>query len=68
MTDGGLKQKVTRLRQAYAPHEHRPLGGYLVAMGTYATVTASLVGLATAARVVLRRAVARLADLASSKA
>ena len=29
----GLKQKAARLRQAYAPHEHRPLGGYLVGDG-----------------------------------
>ncbi|MEU4714621.1 DUF1360 domain-containing protein [Micromonospora purpureochromogenes] len=48
MTQGGLKQKVARLRQAYAPHEYRPLGGYLAAMGTYATVTASLAGLVRA--------------------
>ncbi|MFU8851957.1 DUF1360 domain-containing protein [Micromonospora sp. SL1-18] len=48
MTGSGLKQKVARLRQAYAPHESRPLGGYLAAMGTYVTVTASLVGLVRA--------------------
>lgn len=48
MTQGGLKQRVARLRQAYAPHEYRPLGSYLAAMGTYATVTASLVGLVRA--------------------
>ncbi|MEH1015868.1 DUF1360 domain-containing protein [Micromonospora sp. CPCC 206060] len=48
MTDRGLKQRVTRLRQAYAPHEHRPLGGYLAAMGSYAGVTA---GLATLVRI-----------------
>ncbi|MFG1775739.1 DUF1360 domain-containing protein [Micromonospora sp. NPDC049051] len=40
-----LKDKVARLRQAYAPHEHRPLGGYLAAMGTYAGVTAGIAGL-----------------------
>jgi len=45
VTDNGLKQKVTRLRQAYAPHEHRPLGGYLAAMGTYVGVTGALAGL-----------------------
>lgn len=44
----GLREKVARLRRAYAPHEHRPLGGYLAAMGMYAGVTAAL---ATAARV-----------------
>ncbi|MEU9508282.1 DUF1360 domain-containing protein [Micromonospora sp. NPDC048170] len=43
MTD--LREKVARLRQAYAPHEHRPLGGYLAAMGTYAGVTAGIAGL-----------------------
>ncbi|MEU8262383.1 DUF1360 domain-containing protein [Micromonospora sp. NPDC048999] len=48
MTGSGLKQRVARLRQAYAPHEHRPLEGYLKAMGTYVTVTASLVGLVKA--------------------
>ena len=49
MTPTGLKQKVARLRQAYAPHEQRPLGGYLAAMGVYATVTAALAGLVRAA-------------------
>lgn len=34
--------KLSRLRQAYAPHEHRPLGGYLGSMSVYATVTSSL--------------------------
>ncbi|GIJ27529.1 hypothetical protein Vqi01_26910 [Micromonospora qiuiae] len=46
---GELKQKVTRLRQAYAPHEHRPLGGYLASMGTYAGVTAAIATLVKAA-------------------
>lgn len=36
------------LRRAYAPHEHRPLGGYLVAMGVYTGVTATLAGLVRA--------------------
>ncbi|MCX4389877.1 DUF1360 domain-containing protein [Micromonospora peucetia] len=40
-----LREKVARLRQAYAPHEHRPLGGYLAAMGTYAGVTAGIAAL-----------------------
>ncbi|MEO3776917.1 DUF1360 domain-containing protein [Micromonospora sp. B11E3] len=48
MTQTSLKQKVARLRQAYAPHEHRPLGGYLAAMGAYAGVTASIAALARA--------------------
>lgn len=45
MSDTGLRQKAARLRRAYAPHEHRPLGGYLVAMGAYAGVTGALAGL-----------------------
>ncbi|TDC76266.1 DUF1360 domain-containing protein [Micromonospora sp. KC606] len=43
-----MKQRVARLRRAYAPHENRPLDGYLKAMGTYAAVTASLAGLVKA--------------------
>ncbi|MEV5765566.1 DUF1360 domain-containing protein [Micromonospora sp. NPDC052213] len=46
MTD--VKEKVARLRRAYAPHEHRPLGGYLVSMGAYAAVTGALAGLVKA--------------------
>ncbi|MFG3707922.1 DUF1360 domain-containing protein [Micromonospora sp. NPDC047670] len=46
MTD--VKDKVARLRRAYAPHEHRPLGGYLVSMSSYAAVTAALAGLVKA--------------------
>ncbi|MGK5675149.1 DUF1360 domain-containing protein [Micromonospora sp. URMC 106] len=46
MTD--VKGKVARLRRAYAPHEHRPLGGYLVSMSSYAAVTAALAGLVRA--------------------
>ena len=38
---------MRRLREAYAPHEHRPLGGYLAALGVYAGVTT---GLATVIR------------------
>lgn len=37
-----VREKVARLRRAYAPHEHRPLDGYLVGMGVYAGVTAAL--------------------------
>ncbi|MGB2570213.1 DUF1360 domain-containing protein [Micromonospora citrea] len=48
MTGTGLKQRVARLRRAYAPDEYRPLDGYLKAMGTYATVAASLAGLVKA--------------------
>jgi hypothetical protein len=43
-----VKDRMARLRWAYAPHEHRPLGGYLVAMATYAGVTATLAGLVRA--------------------
>ncbi|MER7335550.1 MULTISPECIES: DUF1360 domain-containing protein [unclassified Micromonospora] len=43
MTD--VREKVARLRRAYAPHEYRPLGGYLAAMGTYAAVTGAFAGL-----------------------
>ncbi|MFI7573734.1 DUF1360 domain-containing protein [Micromonospora sp. NPDC049497] len=46
MTD--VKEKVARLRRAYAPHEHRPIGSYLVAMGTYAGVTATIAGVVRA--------------------
>lgn len=38
----GLRERAARLRRAYAPHEHRPLGGYLAAMGVYAGVTGAL--------------------------
>lgn len=48
MSQSSLKQRVARLRQAYAPHEHRPLGGYLAAMGTYAGVTATIAALVKA--------------------
>jgi hypothetical protein len=45
VTQSGLKSRVARLRRAYAPNEHRPLGGYLAAMGTYAGVTGVLAAL-----------------------
>jgi hypothetical protein len=48
LSQSSLKQRVARLRQAYAPHEHRPLGGYLAAMGTYAGVTATIAALVKA--------------------
>ncbi|TDC36362.1 DUF1360 domain-containing protein [Micromonospora sp. KC213] len=41
----GVKQRVARLRRAYAPQENRPLDAYLKAMGSYAAVTASLAAL-----------------------
>jgi hypothetical protein len=43
-----IRDKVFRLRQSYAPHEHRPLGGYLIAMGTYAGIAACLGAVAQA--------------------
>ncbi|GAA4925444.1 DUF1360 domain-containing protein [Actinoplanes utahensis] len=43
-----LRQRIARLAQAYAPHEHRPLDGYLVAMGAFGTMAGAL---AAAARI-----------------
>ena len=40
-----LGDRLARLRQAYAPHEARPLGGYLLSMSTYAGVIAGLAAL-----------------------
>jgi hypothetical protein len=37
-----LSEKAARVARAYAPHEHRPLGGYLAAMGTFGALAASL--------------------------
>ncbi|HEX5594906.1 MAG TPA: DUF1360 domain-containing protein [Micromonosporaceae bacterium] len=34
--------KLNRLRQAYAPHEHRPLGGYIGSMALHVSTTAAL--------------------------
>ncbi|MEV7231798.1 MULTISPECIES: DUF1360 domain-containing protein [Polymorphospora] len=45
-----IRDRLGRLRRAYAPHEHRPLGGYLGAMGTYAAVAAGLGAAAKATR------------------
>jgi hypothetical protein len=33
---------MARVGQAYAPHEHRPLNGYLVAMGAFGVLSAAL--------------------------
>ena len=43
-----LRARLARVGQSYAPHEHRPLGGYLAAMGSFAALAGSL---ATAAKV-----------------
>ncbi len=48
-----IRSSLARLRQSYAPHEHRPLGGYLASMGTYTGVAAAL---AVAAKVAGRPA------------
>jgi hypothetical protein len=52
MTDSVLR-RLAGLRRAYSPHEHRPLDGYLVAMGAFGALAASL---AAAAKVTGRPA------------
>ncbi|GIE87926.1 DUF1360 domain-containing protein [Actinoplanes regularis] len=42
-----LQTRAAEVARAYAPHEHRPLRGYLVAMGAFGALTA---GLAAAVR------------------
>ena len=42
-----LQRRLSRVAREYAPHEHRPLDGYVVAMGAFATMAG---GLAAAAR------------------
>jgi hypothetical protein len=37
-----LRARLTRVGQSYAPHEHRPLAGYLVAMGAFGALATSL--------------------------
>ncbi len=37
-----LQEKAADVARAYAPHEHRPLDGYLVAMGAFGALAASL--------------------------
>ncbi|BCY06076.1 DUF1360 domain-containing protein [Actinoplanes sp. L3-i22] len=58
-----LPQKAAEVARAYAPHEHRPLGGYLAAMGAFGALAASL---AAAARLTGRPVPERpaLADVA----
>ncbi|SDX91131.1 Protein of unknown function [Micromonospora pattaloongensis] len=43
-----VTERLTRLRKAYAPHENRPLGGYVAAMGVYAGVAGGLAALVRA--------------------
>lgn len=37
-----LRARLTRVGQSYAPHDHRPLGGYLAAMGGFTALAAAL--------------------------
>jgi Protein of unknown function (DUF1360) len=37
-----VRDRLAHLRRAYAPHEHRPLDGYLVTMGAFGALAASL--------------------------
>jgi Protein of unknown function (DUF1360) len=37
-----VRRRLAGLRRAYAPHEHRPLDGYLLAMGAFGALAASL--------------------------
>jgi hypothetical protein len=37
-----LRNRVSRVAREYAPHDHRPLDGYLVAMGAFGALSASL--------------------------
>ena len=41
-----LRTRLARVGRAYAPHDHRPLDGYLVAMGAFGALSASLAGAA----------------------
>ena len=36
------RARLAGLRKAYAPHEHRPLDGYVVAMGAFSALAASI--------------------------
>ncbi|HEY7273532.1 MAG TPA: DUF1360 domain-containing protein [Actinoplanes sp.] len=37
-----VRRRLADLRRAYAPHEHRPLDGYLAAIGAFGALAASL--------------------------
>lgn len=52
-----VRDRLTGLRKAYAPHEHRPLDGYLVAMGAFGALAGSL---AAAAKITGRPAPERV--------
>jgi hypothetical protein len=38
----GIRERLTRVRRGYAPHDHRPLGGYLLSMGSFAALAGTL--------------------------
>lgn len=38
-----MRRQLAHLREAYAPHEHRPLSGYLRAMTVHAAVTGAVI-------------------------
>jgi hypothetical protein len=40
----GLRRRFRRLRRSYAPHEHRPLGGYSLSMSAYGAMVAGIAG------------------------
>ena len=37
-----VRGRLERLRRQYAPHEHRPLDGYVVTMGAFGVLAGSL--------------------------
>lgn len=39
---GSVRGRLAHLRQAYAPHDHRPLDGYIMTMGAFGALAASL--------------------------
>ncbi|WP_250001545.1 DUF1360 domain-containing protein [Actinoplanes sp. M2I2] len=41
-----VRARLTRVERSYAPHEHRPLGGYLAAMGGFTALAGALAGAA----------------------
>jgi hypothetical protein len=45
-----LRSQVARVAREYAPHDHRPLDGYLVAMGAFGALAGSLVAAARLSR------------------
>jgi hypothetical protein len=39
---GLVRDRLARLRRSYAPHEHRPLDGYVLTMGAFGVLAGSL--------------------------